>query len=153
MQLTSRAIQEGQIIPSLYTCEGKGINPPFDISAAPKEAKSLVLICDDHDVPKTVRADGVFDHWVIFNIPPETTHIRESATPPGTQGKNTNGKNQYTPPCPPDREHRYFFRLYALDRMLDLPAGATKKQIEHAMQGHIIAKCQLMGRYEKNKGY
>ncbi len=153
MHLTSRAFQEGKIIPSLYTCEGKNINPPLEISGVPKGAKSLVLICDDPDVPKTRRPDGMYDHWVVFNMPPDTKGIPEHSTPPGIQGKNTNGQNQYTGPCPPDREHRYFFKLYALDWMLDLPAGATKKEVEHAMRGSVIAECELMGRYEKNKGY
>lgn len=153
MKLTSSAFQEGSIIPSLYTCESKNISPPLDISGVPPNAKSLVLICDDPDVPKSLRPDGMYDHWVVFNIPPNTHKIPERATAPGTQGKNTAGKNQYTGPCPPDREHRYFFKLYALDCLLNLPAGATKKEVEQAAHGHIIAQCQLMGRYEKGKGY
>lgn len=153
MKLTSPAFVEGGIIPSLYTCEGKNINPTLEISGVPPQAKSLVLINDDPDVPKTLRPEGVYDHWVIFNMPPNTHKIAEHSTPPGIQGKSTNGKNQYVGPCPPDREHRYFFKLYALDTLLNLPAGATKKEVEHAMHGHIIAQCQLMGRYEKGKGY
>lgn len=153
MKLTSSAFPEGGIIPSLYTCEGKNINPPLEISGVPAEAKSLVLINDDPDVPKTLRPDGNFDHWIIFNMPPNTRKIAENATPPGIQGSNTKGHNQYFGPCPPNGEHRYFFKLYALDKMLDLPAGANKKQVEHAMHGHILAQCHLLGRYEKGKGY
>ena len=154
MKLTSPAFIEGGIIPSLYTCEGKNINPPLEISGVPPQAKSLVLLNDDPDVPKTLRPDGIYDHWVIFNMPPNTHKIAENSTPPpGIQGKSTNGKNQYVGPCPPDREHRYFFKIYALDTLLHLPAGATKKEIEYAMHGHIIAQFQLMGRYEKGKGY
>ncbi|HSX11321.1 MAG TPA: YbhB/YbcL family Raf kinase inhibitor-like protein [Chlamydiales bacterium] len=151
MKLLSSAFQEGGIIPSLYTCEGKNINPPLAFSDVPPHAKSLVLIMDDPDVPKSRRPDGMFDHWVVFNMPPSVHRIGEHTTPPGIEGKNTYGKDQYAGPCPPDREHRYFFKLYALDTLLDLPAGATKKEVEQAMHGHIIAQCQLMGRYEKTQ--
>jgi len=151
MKLTSSAFSEGGTIPSLYTCEGDNINPPFEITGVPAHAKSLVLISDDPDVPKTLRPDGMYDHWVVFNMPPNTRKIGERFAPPGVQGRSTNGKNQYVGPCPPDREHRYFFKLYALDKMLELSSGATKKEVEQAMDGHIIAQCQLMGRYEKRK--
>jgi len=153
MKLKSSAFQENGIIPSLYTCEGKRINPPLEFIDIPIEAKSLVLIMDDPDVPKSLRADGMFDHWVVFNIAPSTKKIEENATPRGIQGKNTAGENKYYPPCPPDREHRYFFKLYALSKMLDLPAGSTKKEVEKACQGHIIEQCQLIALYEKGKGY
>ena len=152
MQLTSSAFKEGGIIPSLYTCEGKHLNPPLEISEIPEGAKSLVLIMDDPDVPRTLRPDGMFDHWVLFNIAPSTHKIAEGAAP-GVSGHNTNGQPSYFGPCPPDREHRYFFKLYALDTLLDLAKGVSKKDVEKAMQGHILAQCQLMGRYEKNKGY
>ncbi|HSX26453.1 MAG TPA: YbhB/YbcL family Raf kinase inhibitor-like protein [Chlamydiales bacterium] len=152
MKLTSSAFKEGATIPSLYTCEGKSINPPLEISGVPPQAKSLVLIVDDPDVPSFVRADKMYDHWVVFNMPPHTHLIGEHSIPPGQQGRNTAGKNEYIGPCPPDREHRYFFKLYALDKMLELPAGATKKEVERAMHGHIVAQCQLMARYEKMEG-
>lgn len=153
MKLTSTVFHEGGIIPSLYTCEGKNINPPLDIAGVPPNAKSLVLIMDDPDVPKSLRPDGMYDHWVVTDIPPSTQKIHEHAKPPGIVGKNTGGENKYIGPCPPDREHRYFFKLYALDKMLHLPAGSSKKEVEKAMQGHILAECHLMGRYEKGKGY
>lgn len=153
MKLSSPAFIEGGIIPSKFTCEGKGINPPLAIAGQPPQSKSLVLIMDDPDVPASVRPEKMFDHWIVFNIPPATHRIEEHSTPPGIQGKNTAGKNQYYGPCPPDREHRYFFKLYALDKMLDLQAGATKKEVERAMQGHVLAETHLMGRYEKGKGY
>ncbi len=152
MKLTSRAFHEGGIIPSLYTCEGKNINPPLEISSVPENAKSLVLIMDDPDVPKTLRPSGMYDHWVVIDMPPNIKKIEEQAKPPGIEGKNTGGKNGYTGPCPPDREHRYFFKLYALDKMLHLAPGCTKAEVEKAMQGHILAECKLMGRYEKRKG-
>lgn len=153
MKLTSTAFQEGGIIPSLYTCEGKNINPPLEISGVSEASESLVLIMDDPDVPVSRRPDGMYDHWVVYDIPPTTKKIHEHTKPSGIEGKNTGGNNGYVGPCPPDREHRYFFKLYALDKMLHLPAGSTKKEVEEAMQGHILAKCQLMGLYEKGKGY
>lgn len=153
MKMTSSAFSEQGIIPSLYTCEGKNINPPLEFFDVPRHAKSLVLVCDDPDVPKYLRADGMYDHWVVFNIPPETRTIKANTAPFGIHGSNTEGKHEYVGPCPPDREHRYFFKLYALDTLLHLQKGATKKEVERAMQGHILAKCELMGRYEKGKGY
>jgi len=107
------------------------------------------LIMDDPDVPKHLRADGMWDHWVVFNIPPSLRNIRGGEEPEGTHGIGTGGKVNYYGPWPPDREHRYFFKLYALDRRLDLPEKATKAQVERAMEGHIIAKAELMGRYER----
>lgn len=153
MKLTSTAFHEGGVIPSIFTCEGRNINPPLQITGAPPQAKSLVLLMDDPDVPASVRPEKMFDHWVVYNIPPNTHQILEGTAPHGVQGRHTGGKIGYFGPCPPDGEHRYFFKLYALDKMLDLPSGATKSEVEKAMQGHILAHCQLMGRYEKGKGY
>ncbi len=153
MRLTSLAFKEGGIIPSIYTCEGQNISPPLEIGDVPPNAKSLCLIMDDPDVPAHIRPERMYDHWIVFNIIPHHHKIAEKTAPQGLQGRNTGGKNQYIGPCPPDGEHRYFFKLYALDKMLDLHVGATKHEVERAMQGHIIAQCQLMGRYEKGKGY
>ncbi len=153
MQISSSAFSHNGIIPSLYTCEGKNINPPLQFTAAPSTTISLVLLMDDPDVPKSLRPDGMYDHWVLFNIPPDITSIEENSIPSGTQGKNTAGENCYIGPCPPDRQHRYFFKLYALDTLLDLHAGATKAEVEKAMHGHIIAFAELIGLYEKGKGY
>ena len=153
MRLTSKAFADSSIIPSIYTCEGKSISPPLEFHDVPKNAKSLVLLMEDPDVPSSVRVDKMWDHWVVFNIPPRTKQFTEHATPPGVQGKNTDGQNKYYPPCPPDREHRYFFKLYALDKILDLHAGASKKEVEQAMKGHILSQTHLVGKYEKGKGY
>jgi Raf kinase inhibitor-like YbhB/YbcL family protein len=153
MRLTSQAFEDGDTIPSVYTCEGKNMNPPLEFHDIPANAKSLVLLMDDPDVPASVRSDRMWDHWVVFNIPSETNHFLEHAAPPGVQGKNTDGQNKYMGPCPPDREHRYFFKLYALDKMLDLPSGASKKEVEHAMKGSVLAEARLLGKYEKGKGY
>ena len=149
MEITSSAFTEGGKIPSKFSCEGESINPELQFSNVPSEPVSLALIMDDPDVPESIRKDRMFDHWVVFNIPPSTKTIAENSQPQGTPGQNTKGGLVYFPPCPPDREHRYFFKLYALGKMLDLKAGATKKEVEKAMQGHIIAEAQLMGRYEK----
>jgi Raf kinase inhibitor-like YbhB/YbcL family protein len=149
MKITSPAFQEGASIPSLHTCEGKNSRPALHFHNVPANAKSLVLIMDDPDVPASVRPDKMYDHWIVFNIPPETRGIDEICHVPGIQGKSTSGDNGYVGPCPPFGEHRYFFKLYALSTMLKLTAGATKKEVEHAMQGHILAEAKLMGRYAK----
>lgn len=151
MKLKSAAFQEGGKIPSKYSCQGDNISPPLSISEVPPDAKSLVLLMDDPDVPHSIRSDRMWDHWVIYDMPPMTKEIAEGATPPGIQGKNTAGSSSYMGPCPPDREHRYFFKLYALNVKLSLSPGATKAQVEKAMEGHILAKCRLMGRYEKHQ--
>ncbi len=153
MKLSSPAFKEGGIIPSLHTCEGKHLPPPLSIAQVPSEAKTLVLIMDDPDVPASIRPERMFDHWVVFNIPPHTHQIDDKHPIQGVHGRNTAGANQYFGPCPPFGEHRYFFKLYALSKKLDLPEGASKKEVEAAMRGSILAKCGLMGRYEKNKGY
>ncbi len=149
MEITSSAFAAGGAIPAQYTCDGKNISVPLAFSGVPAGAKSLALTMDDPDVPKNLKPDGMFDHWVVFNMPPDTAGIAENSTPPGVQGSNGAGKAAYTGPCPPDREHRYFFKLYALDIMLDLPAGATKAQIEAAVQGHVLTQAELMGRYNR----
>lgn len=151
MKLTSPAFTEGGKIPSKFTCEGENISPELHIGDVPGAAKSLVLIMDDPDVPEFIRKDRMFDHWILFNLPASTTKIAENSPPTGTPGKNTSGMLGYYGPCPPDREHRYFFKLYALDSEIDLQKGASKAEVEKAMEGHILAKAQLMGRYEKHK--
>lgn len=150
MKITSPAFSEGGKIPLKFTCEGENINPELHFDAIPENAKALALIMDDPDVPEFIRKERMWDHWVVFNIPPKTKKIEENSQPLGTAGKNTSGKLNYEGPCPPDREHRYFFKLYALDQELDLLEGVTKTEVEKAMQGHILAKAQLMGRYEKH---
>jgi hypothetical protein len=151
MKLQSPVFKQGEKIPSLYTCDSKNINPPLKFLDVPPDAKALVLIMDDPDVPKSVREDQMYDHWVVYNIPPETKEIKENSQPPGVGGMNTSGNTKYVGPCPPDREHRYFFKLYALSKKLDLLPGATKRQVEEKMKGHILAQTELMGRYERVK--
>ncbi|MBS0604731.1 MAG: YbhB/YbcL family Raf kinase inhibitor-like protein [Verrucomicrobia bacterium] len=151
MKLTSPAFSEGGKIPSKFTCEGENINPELQISGVPSGAKTLVLIMDDPDVPEFVRKERMYDHWVVFNLYPTTTKILENSQPLGVPGKNTRGTLDYVGPCPPDREHRYFFKLYALDIELSLSRGSTKAEVEAAMEKHIVSQTQLMGRYEKHQ--
>lgn len=146
MRITSSAFEHNGSLPSLYTCDGKGVSPPLAIVDVPLDVQSLVLIVDDPDAPR-----GTFDHWVVWNIPPVITEITEGASMDGDGivGRNTAGGNAYFPPCPPNGEHRYFFKLYALSRGFDLPAGSSKTEVERAMEGHIIDSAELMGRYRR----
>jgi len=146
--LSSAFVQNGQI-PSKYTCDGENISPPLSISNVPLEAVSLVIIMEDPDVPKHLKEDGMWNHWIVFNIPPTTTEVREGENPLGVVGRNTRGDNKYGGPCPPDREHRYFFKFYALDRLLDLDDSSTKFTLIKAMEGHIIEYTELIGRYKR----
>src|SRR5437764_1667042 len=146
MKVTSSAFQEGGNIPSKFTCDGANTSPPLQISDVPSEAKSLVLIVDDPDAPS-----GLFTHWVVWNISAQTTTIAEGSTPKGVQGTNDFGKSGYGGPCPPSGAHRYYFRVFALDRELDLPFGAKRGQLDAAMKGHVIAQGELMGRYSGKK--
>ena len=149
MKLTSSAFKHEGPIPGKYTCDGENISPPLTISDVPSKAKSLVLLMDDPDVPKNIRKDGMWDHWVVFNMPVDVGEIPEGQEPPGMPGKGTGGNTGYYGPCPPDREHRYYFRLYALDAELDLPKGSDKNSVENALADHVIEKAVLMGRYER----
>jgi hypothetical protein len=129
-------------IPKKYTCEGENVNPPLDVKGTPEEAKSLALIMDDPDAP-----GKTFVHWVVWNIP-LTRHIDEDELP-GEQGVNDFGDVGYGGPCPPTGKHRYYFKLYALDNLIDLERGSTKQQLEQAMAGHIVAFGELMGHYKR----
>jgi len=149
MKLTSPAFEHEGSIPAKYTCDGENISPPLRIKDVPEGAVSLVLLMDDPDVPKNIRPDGMWDHWVLYNIPISTSDISEGLAPQGLEGINTGGDQKYGGPCPPDREHRYYFKLYALDAELDLPAGASKTVVEEAMQSHIIEEATLMGSYDR----
>ncbi|MBI4356644.1 MAG: YbhB/YbcL family Raf kinase inhibitor-like protein [Gammaproteobacteria bacterium] len=151
MQLTSPAFREGERIPMRYTCEGENINPPLFIREVPPLAKSLALIMEDPDVPKQIRPDGMWDHWVVFNLSPTLIEIKAGEEPRGIHGIRTDGQTGYFGPCPPDREHRYYFKAYALDALLHLAPRSTKQQVVAAMQDHILAKAGLMGRYEKRR--
>ncbi len=144
MKLTSPAFWHNGKIPSEYTCDGSDTSPELNIADVPKNAKSLVLINDDPDAPV-----GTWDHWIVFNIPPTTKKIEKGEEPEGVGGKNSWGRTGYGGPCPPSGVHRYFFKLYALDIELGLKEGATKKEIEAAMKGHILAQAELIGKYRR----
>ena len=146
MKITSSAFQEGGNIPSKFTCDGSDTSPPLQITGVPSEAKSLVLIADDPDAPS-----GLFTHWLVWNIPPQTNSISEGSAPKGVHGTNDFGKPGYKGPCPPPGTHRYSFKVFALDRKLDLRAGAKRSQVDAAMKGHVIAQGELVGRYARKK--
>ncbi len=147
MKIISSVFQHNQSMNSKYTCDGPDINPPLEFQDIPKNTKSLVLIMDDPDAMKP--AGKVWDHWIIFNIPPETKKISENKEPSGIHGIGTSNNLNYHGPCPPDAEHRYFFKLYALDKKLDLVEGTTKPEIESAMKNNIIDQAELIGLYKK----
>jgi hypothetical protein len=146
MKITSSAFQQGGNIPSKFSCDGPNTNPPLQISDVPSGAKTLVLIVDDPDAPS-----GLFTHWVVWNISPKISTIAEGSAPKGVHGTNDFGKSGYGGPCPPSGTHRYYFKIFALDRDLDLPSGAKRSQLDAAMKGHVVAQGELMGRYSKKK--
>ena len=143
LTIKSPSFQHNSPIPKKYSCDGEGTNPPLTIEGTPKESKSIALVVDDPDAP-----GGTFDHWVVWNISPSTSKIAERSVP-GTEGLNSMRKPGYTGPCPPSGTHRYFFKVYALDTQLTLGAKSTKRDLEKAMQGHILAKGELIGLYHR----
>lgn len=142
IKVFSSAFAANGSIPVKYTCNGTNVNPPLEFEGIPEEAESLVLIVDDPDAPMKT-----FTHWIVWNIEP-VAKIEEDSIP-GVEGMNDFKKIGYGGPCPPSGTHRYFFRVYALDRQLDLKAGAGRKDLEKGMIGHIIAEGELMGKYSK----
>jgi Raf kinase inhibitor-like YbhB/YbcL family protein len=150
IKITSSAFKEGDMIPAKYTCDGADISPPLQWDSVPEGTVSIALISDDPDAPM-----GTWVHWVLFNLPGATTSLAENVPPDKTlangarQGTNDFRKIGYGGPCPPGGTHRYYFKIYALDAQLDLQAGANKKELLRAMQGHILAEGQLMGRYKR----
>jgi Raf kinase inhibitor-like YbhB/YbcL family protein len=150
IQITSSAFAEGGMIPRAYTCDDKDVSPDLSWTGIPGGTKTLALICDDPDAPV-----GTWVHWVLFNIPPAETGLAAEIAPDpilgngARHGTNDFGRLGYGGPCPPGGTHRYFFKLYALDIELDLDSGATKARLEEAMQGHILAEGQLMGKYSR----
>ena len=154
MTITSSAFAQNASIPKLYTCEGKDISPPLAWSGAPANAKSLVLIVDDPDAPDPAAPQMTWVHWVVYNLPPGSTGLPEAvkALPAGTlEGLNDWQRTGYGGPCPPIGRHRYFHKLYALDRVLPDLGKPTKQKLEQAMKGHIIAQGQLIGTYQKGR--
>lgn len=147
MEIKSSAFNHEGLIPPKYTCNGEDISLPLEWSGVPEGTHSLVMICDDPDAPM-----GTWDHWILFNLPVTTSGLAEAVKdfPNGTGfGQNSWGNNSYGGPCPPDKEHRYYFKLYALDTVLNLEDGVTKAAVISAMDGHILAEAVLMGRYDQ----
>ena len=146
MTITSPSFQENSFIPKKFTCQGENINPELRFGAVPEEAKSMALIMHDPDAPMA----GGFTHWVIWNIAPLTTAIKEKSAPPGaSEGKNGAGKTGYIGPCPPSGTHRYFFKLYALDAVLSMPADTDKNSLEAEINRHLLAEAELIGLYQR----
>jgi Raf kinase inhibitor-like YbhB/YbcL family protein len=149
-QLTSTAFQDGRPIPATYTCDGQDQSPPLAWTEPPAGTASLALIADDPDAP-----GKTWVHWVLYGLPPATRRLPPAVPPDETladgsrHGMTDFGRVGYGGPCPPSGTHRYYFTLYALDRPLDLPPGATKRRLEQAMQGHILAQAQWMGTYRR----
>ncbi len=152
MQLISPVFSNEGTIPAPYTCDGDDLSPPLRWDDVPAGTQSFALICDDPDAP-----GGTFVHWVVFNLSPEQRSLPEGVpadrTLPegGLQGKNDFGKIGYGGPCPPRGTHRYFFKLYALDRPLALSPGASKPQVAAALQGHVLATAEVVGRYQRSR--
>jgi Raf kinase inhibitor-like YbhB/YbcL family protein len=151
--LIESVFKSQQPIPSKYTCDGENISPPLKFSQIPSGAKSLVLIVDDPDAPR-----GTFDHWVVWNLPPNLKELTEDAqeltrlSPAPIQGVNGYGKAYYSGPCPPaGKPHHYHFKLYALNAQLSLPEGSTKQEVEEAMKKFIIAQTELVGTYQRQQ--
>ena len=153
MTIKSSAFRHNELIPKKYTCDGEDVNPPLQIDGVPPETESLVLIVDDPDAPA-----GTWVHWTVWNINPEITVIAENSSPAGAiEGLTDFGKSGYGGPCPPINPdpsvgagtHRYFFKIYALNTMPNLTPDARKADIEKTMQGHIIAKAELIGLYKR----
>jgi Raf kinase inhibitor-like YbhB/YbcL family protein len=145
LKISSAAFKHNEMIPSKYACDGADLSPPIEITGVPDKTKSLALIVDDPDAPR-----GTWVHWVVWNIDPETKEIAEGMAPKGAQqGMNDSRQSGYNGPCPPSGTHRYFFKLYALDTLLDLGKRATKSELEKTMKGHILAHSEIIGLYSR----
>lgn len=144
MKILSPEFQNSGFIPQKFTCQGEDVNPALIIQDIPKASKSLVLIVDDPDAPRVTWV-----HWVVFDIPP--INYIEANSIPGKQGRNDFGRNDYGGPCPPLGTHRYFFKIFALDKILNLTEGITKQELEKAMEDHILAQAELIGLYNKTR--
>jgi hypothetical protein len=151
LTISSPAFEDGGEIPTRFTCEGADVSPPLTFAGVPPEARSLVLIVDDPDAPDPKAPKMTYVHWVLVDIPPDTSAFPEGieTLPEGTkEGMNDWKRTGYGGPCPPIGRHRYFFKLYALDTTLEL-TSATKAAVLSAMEGHVLAEAQFVGTYQK----
>ncbi|MFA6356597.1 MAG: YbhB/YbcL family Raf kinase inhibitor-like protein [Candidatus Omnitrophota bacterium] len=144
MKLTSPDFPDKGNLPNKFTADGQGVNPALEIEGIPGGAQSLVLIMDDPDA-----VSGNFTHWVVYDIP-AAGKIKENSIP-GSQGLNSAGELDYVSPMPPSGTHRYIFRIYALDKKLGLPEGAKRREVEQAMQGHILGQAELVSLYKRSR--
>lgn len=156
LTLESSVFRQGGAIPRRYTCDGEDLSPPLRWTGAPDKARSFALIVDDPDAPDPAAPKRVYVHWVLYDLPTSITSIaedgEEAAVNAGArQGKNDWSRTGYGGPCPPIGRHRYFFKLYALDAMLGDLGTPTKKAVEKAMQGHVLATAELMGTYQRGE--
>ncbi|MEG1542547.1 MAG: YbhB/YbcL family Raf kinase inhibitor-like protein [Victivallaceae bacterium] len=148
MLLKSEFFKEGGNIPAKYTCQGIDISPPLIFEEIPDNTLSLALLMEDPDVPLNLRKDGLWVHWILYNLDAQMTFLEEGEKK-GVCGFNTGGTLGYMGPCPPDRKHRYFFTLYALDRLTDFQEGLSRSEFLQLIEPHVIEKSVLMGTYEK----
>jgi len=156
LSLRSSAFQHQGEIPRQYTCDGKDLSPPLEWSGLPAGTKSLALVVDDPDAPDPKAPKMTWVHWVLYNLPPEATDLKEALRPAelpkGTrEGINDWGRTGYGGPCPPIGRHRYFHKLYALDTMLPDLGRPAKAALEKAMKGHVLAEAQLIGSYQRGR--
>ena len=151
LAITSPEFGDHAPIPALYTCDGDDVAPPIAWSGPPPHTASFALIVDDPDAPDPAAPKRTFVHWVVYNIPPSVRELADNAALPdrSLEGRNDDGGSGYTGPCPPIGRHRYFFKLYALDTLLDDLGSPTKADLERAMKGHILEQAQLVGTYER----
>ncbi len=152
LELTSSAFTHNGSIPAQYTCDGPDRSPPLSWRGAPEGTRSFAIIVDDPDAPDPAAPKMTYVHWVMYDIPPSVSGLGEGATATsvgGREGKNDWNRTGYGGPCPPIGRHRYFFKLYALDTVLGDLGEPTKAQLERAMEGHILARAELMGTYER----
>jgi Raf kinase inhibitor-like YbhB/YbcL family protein len=146
LKISSPAFENGGEIPKQYTCDGANINPPLRIENVPSNTKSIALVLDDIDAPR-----GTYVHWILWNIDPNVMEVKKDSVPEGAvQGVNDFNKRNYGGPCPPRRAHKYVFKIYALDTLLNLNSNSTKKDLEKTMEGHIISRSELTGVYKRN---
>jgi len=156
LEITSSAFSHNEEIPSKYTCDGEDISPALEWSGLPEGTKSIALIVDDPDAPDPAAPKMTWVHWVVYNIPPSATGLPEAVKPQdlpkGTkEGLNDWQRTGYGGPCPPIGRHRYFHKLYALDAVLPDLGKPTKKELEKAIQAHILAKAEIVGTYQRNR--
>jgi Raf kinase inhibitor-like YbhB/YbcL family protein len=153
MAITSPEFGQGVPIPARFSCEGENVSPPLAWSGAPAASRAFAIVCDDPDAPR-----GTWVHWVLYNLPSDACELGAGGPPSGElpsgarQGKNDSGKLGYYGPCPPPgNPHRYVFRLFALDAVLNLPSGVDRADLNRAMEGHVIAEATLMGTYQRRR--